>query len=65
MTRPLDRALAKLEPEELLRRVLLEEQGATVVITRTSNDVMLTNIDRAKMLNAANVDVALQLQLMH
>ena len=40
---------------------ILEEEGARVVITRTSNDVMLTNIDRAQMLNAANVDVALQL----
>lgn len=43
-----------------LKRIL-EEHGAKVVITRTSNDVMLTNIDRAKMLNAAGVDVALQL----
>ena len=40
---------------------ILESQGAKVVITRTSNDVMLTNIDRAKMLNDAHVDVALQL----
>ena len=40
---------------------MLEEDGATVVITRTKNDVMLTNIDRAKMLNEAGVDVALQL----
>lgn len=40
---------------------LLTEAGATVVITRTSNDVNLTNIQRAKLLNAANVDVALQL----
>ena len=44
---------------ELMR--ILTEQGATVVITRTTNDVMLTNIDRAKMLNKAGVDVALQL----
>ena len=43
-----------------LKRIL-EEHGATVVITRTSNDVMLTNIDRAKMLNEAGVDAALQL----
>jgi len=40
---------------------LLSDAGATVVITRTSNDVMLTNIDRARMLNEAGVDVALQL----
>ena len=43
-----------------LKRIL-EEHGATVVITRTTNDVMLTNIDRARMLNEAGVDVALQL----
>ena len=40
---------------------LLSKEGATVVITRTSNDVMLTNIERAKKLNDAGVDVALQL----
>lgn len=40
---------------------LLTEQGATVVMTRTRNDVSITNIDRAKMLNKAGVDVALQL----
>ena len=40
---------------------ILTEQGATVVITRTTNDVMLTNIDRAKMLNNAGVEIALQL----
>lgn len=39
----------------------LKKLGATVIITRTSNDVMLTNIERAEMLNAANVDAALQL----
>lgn len=39
----------------------LEKLGATVVMTRTDNDVMLTNIDRAKMLNEAEVDIALQL----
>lgn len=42
-------------------RKLLEDEGATVVMTRTTNDVMLTNIDRARMLNKAGVDVALQL----
>ena len=42
-------------------KAMLEAQGAEVVITRTSNDVFLTNIDRAKMLNKAGVDVALQL----
>lgn len=43
-----------------LKRIL-ESQGATVVITRTSNNVMLTNIDRASILNNAGVDIALQL----
>lgn len=42
-------------------RKLLEDEGATVVMTRTTNNVMLTNIDRAKMLNKAGVDIALQL----
>ena len=40
---------------------ILEERGATVVITRTSNHVSITNIERATMLNEAHVDVALQL----
>ena len=39
----------------------LKALGAKVVITRTDNDVMLTNIDRANMLNDAGVDIALQL----
>ena len=42
-------------------REKLVKAGATVVITRTQNDVNLTNIERAKMLNEAGVDVALQL----
>ena len=45
----------------LMLRDRLEAEGATVVMTRTSNDVNITNIERAKMLNAANVDLALQL----
>ena len=39
----------------------LTDAGATVVMTRTSNNVSLTNIQRARILNKANVDVALQL----
>ncbi len=39
----------------------LTDAGATVIMTRTSNNVSLTNIQRARMLNNANVDVALQL----
>ncbi len=40
---------------------LLTDAGATVVMTRTTNDVYLTNIQRAQILNQAGVDVALQL----
>ena len=39
---------------------LLREQGATVVMTRTENDVLLNNITRAQMLNDAGVDLAIQ-----
>lgn len=44
----------------LMLRDMLEAAGATVVMTRTENDVSITNIKRAKILNKANVDVALQ-----
>ena len=39
----------------------LEALGATVVMTRTRNDVKINNIDRAKMLNEAGCDIALQI----
>ncbi len=42
-------------------RDVLEDMGAEVVMTREENDVYLTNVDRAQMLNEANVDVALQI----
>ena len=48
-----------LQHNGLKLKRILEEHGAKVVITRTTNDVMLTNIDRARMLNEAGVDVAL------
>ncbi len=35
---------------------LLADAGATVIMTRTKNDVSLSNIDRAKLMNDANVD---------
>ena len=35
---------------------LLKSSGATVVMTRTSNDVSLSNIDRAVMMNESAVD---------
>jgi len=41
----------------------LEKLGAQVVMTRTTNDVNINNIERAQMLNAAGVDVALQVHL--
>ena len=40
-------------------RALLEEAGATVIMTRTTDDVFLTNIERAQMLNDENVDISL------
>ena len=42
-------------------RDLLVSEGATVVMTRTANDVYVTNIQRAQMLNDAGVTLALQL----
>jgi len=45
----------------LMLRDMLEAEGATVVMVRTRNDVNLTNIQRATMLNEAGVDVALQI----
>ena len=39
---------------------LLQQEGAQVVMTRTTNDVSLTNIERADILNRANVDAAIQ-----
>lgn len=39
---------------------LLIEGGADVVMTRTTNDAYLTNIERAQILNDANVDMAIQ-----
>ena len=45
----------------LMLRDRLEAEGATVVMTRTANDVNIANIKRAQMLNEAAVDLALQL----
>lgn len=45
----------------LLLRDLLEDAGAEVVMVRTSNDVEITNVERAEMLNKANVDIAIQI----
>lgn len=40
---------------------LLEAEGATVVMVRTSNDINLSNIERAHIMNDAQCDLALQI----
>ncbi|MBR3928548.1 MAG: Ig-like domain-containing protein [Clostridia bacterium] len=45
----------------LILRDKLEALGATVVMTRTTNDVKINNIERAKMLNEVGCDIALQI----
>ena len=45
----------------LLLRDLLVEQGATVVMTRETNDVNITNIERAQFFNENKTDYALRL----
>lgn len=42
-------------------RDLLVNEGATVIMTRETNDVTLSNIDRAKIGNAANADIVLHI----
>ncbi|MBR2571757.1 MAG: N-acetylmuramoyl-L-alanine amidase [Clostridia bacterium] len=42
-------------------REALEREGATVVMTRESNDVNISNIRRAEILNEAGCDIALNL----
>ncbi len=42
-------------------RDLLEEQGATVVMTRETNDVNISNSERAQMMNNAGADLVLRL----
>lgn len=45
----------------LILRDLLEAQGAKVVMSRTTNNVNISNLNRAKLFNKAKVDLALQL----
>lgn len=45
----------------LLLRDMLEEQGATVVMTRETNDVNISNVERAQFFNAQKTDYALRL----
>lgn len=40
---------------------LLEEEGATVVLTRTDGDVNLSNAERAELMNGAEVDFWLRI----
>ncbi|MEL7608583.1 MAG: N-acetylmuramoyl-L-alanine amidase [Bacillota bacterium] len=40
---------------------MLEEAGAKVVLSRTSNDVSLSNIERAQLMNDVNVDLWVRL----
>ena len=42
-------------------RDLLEAQGATVVMTRTGNDVNISNAERAKIGNDAKADLAIRI----
>ncbi|MDD3242802.1 MAG: N-acetylmuramoyl-L-alanine amidase [Eubacteriales bacterium] len=45
----------------LLLRDKLEAQGATVVMTRETNDVDISNVERAKLFNKSKTDYALRL----
>ena len=45
----------------LLLRDMLEEAGATVVMTHDTLDVNISNIERAQMFNEANVDLGIRL----
>lgn len=45
----------------LLLRDILEELGAKVVMTRTTNDVDISNIERAQLFNREKTDYALRL----
>lgn len=45
----------------LMVRDLLEREGFRVIMTRTGNDVDLSNIDRAKIANAAKADLFLRI----
>jgi len=47
----------------LMLREALEELGARVVMTRQTHDVKISNIERARMMNEAGVDLCLRLHL--
>jgi len=45
----------------LLLRDILQENGATVIMTRTTNDVDISNVERAILFNEAQTDYALRI----
>jgi N-acetylmuramoyl-L-alanine amidase len=45
----------------LMLQDILEENGATVVMTRSTNDVDISNIERANIMNQAETDYALRI----
>lgn len=45
----------------LLLRDILEDMGARVVMTRTANDVDISNIERAQLFNREKTDLAIRL----
>lgn len=45
----------------LILQEILEENGATVVMTRSTNDVDISNIERANIMNQAETDYALRI----
>lgn len=45
----------------LLLKKKLEEQGATVVMTRNKNDVNISNIERARITNKANCNMVIRI----
>lgn len=45
----------------LILKELLEQQGATVIMTRETNDVDISNVERAQLFNKKRTDYALRL----
>ncbi len=45
----------------LMLKTMLEREGATVIMTRETNDVDISNAERAKLFNAAKTDYAVRL----
>lgn len=45
----------------LMLKEMLKEKGATVVMTRERNDINITNVERAKLMNKEQVDIWIRL----